>query len=119
MLVTDNPTLAWLYREELEEAGFRVRVQPGISEAMGSLQDRPADVLVTDDAPVRQGMDLWLRRLRAVHGGGVVILDGALLEASSEKRLCVLDKSSDLRPLISSVRRQALSRMWSRAAGTC
>ncbi len=116
LLVERDAAVARLYREELAEAGFVVRVLPDLDAALADLRLRPAQVLVTDRDTVGQRLRAWLPQARQVHDGPVVVL-GPLREDREEdgQDLALVPKSSDLSPLIHSLRGQALRLLWSSA----
>jgi DNA-binding response OmpR family regulator len=119
VVVEGDNTLAKLYQEELEEAGFSVRVRQDLVGAVAELRRSPAHVLVTDMATMGCRPEAWLPNLREVFAGPVVALDHSLKNADQCSDLSVVRKSSDLRPLIKYVRSQALKTLWSHAAATC
>jgi hypothetical protein len=116
LVVERDPALAWLFGEELAEAGFSVRVRPDLEAAVADLRQEPAQVLVTDEPSMGGMVGWWLPTARRVHSGPVVVLGlerRRLPEQGPD--LQSLPKSSDLAPLIASLRRQALALMWSSA----
>jgi DNA-binding response OmpR family regulator len=121
MVVERDPSVAWLLDEELAEAGFSVRVLPDLDAALADLRHQPAQVLVTDESSMGGEVGRWLPNARRVHSGPVVVLG---LDRHRRPEHCPgldrLPKSSDLSPLIASLRRQALSLLWfSAAAPVC
>jgi len=120
VLVEKDPSLAWLYREELEEAGFLVCVHSKMEAALKELRGRRGRVLVTDLASVDSPPEAWLSSVREVYDGPVVLLAGGTKAGSAWGGLPVVPKSSDITPLIKSLRRQMGELMWSQAtAGNC
>jgi len=117
-MVERDPALAWLYQEELREAGFGVRVCSSLSAALAILRSQPVHLLVTDLASVGDEPRVWLPGLRGVFSGPVVGLCSRR-RAGSGPGFSLVPKSSDLRPLISSLQRHSLWARWSAAAGTC
>ncbi len=118
MVIEGNPSLARLYREELEEAGFGVGVSGDLRGAMARLRREPVHVLVTDADVIKGRLDHWVTSLRKVHRGGVVVLGQGGRRLPSIKGLAVLDKSSDLSHLVTALRGMAGSVMWNQAAGS-
>jgi len=119
LIVERDPSLARLYREELEEAGFGVRVQPDLRGAIRSLKGQPAHVLVTDLEAVGGRPEYWMSHLRQVHEGGVVLLGRGARRLPAIKGLEVMPKSSDLSDLLTCLRGMAGSVLWGRATGSC
>lgn len=118
MVIEGNPSLARLYREELEDAGFGVGVTSDLSGALARLRREPAHVLVTDMDAVPGRLEHWVDSLRKVHRGSVVVLGSGSRKLPSIKGLAVMDKSSDLSNLVTALRGIAGSVMWNRAAGS-
>ncbi|BEQ15258.1 hypothetical protein [Desulfoferula mesophila] len=118
MVVESDPSLARLYREELEEAGFRVVVRSDLRRAMHSLKGAPAHVLVTNLDLVGGRLESWMEHLRQVHDGGVVLLGRPRMSPCIEG-LSVLDKSSDLSDLVCRLRDMANNAWWQHAGGNC
>ncbi len=114
-----DPTLAWLYQEELQEAGFRVTLANDLTSALADLDRGEAHVLVADPFSAGGPPPTWLPRLRRRFQGPVLLLDTPRARATPGPRLKALPKSSDLKPLINSLRTHALQLMWSDAAGSC
>jgi len=119
LIVERDPSLARLYREELEEAGFGVQIQPDLRGAIRCLQGQPAHVLVTDLEAVAGRLEYWMGHLRQVHEGGVVLLGRGACRMPTIKGLSVMPKSSDLSGLLACLRGMAGSVLWERAAGSC
>lgn len=119
MVVESDPSLARLYREELEEAGFGVVVRSDLRRALRSLKGAPAHVLVTNLDLVGGRLDHWMEHLRQVHEGGVVLLGRSRRTSPCIKGLSVLDKSSDLTDLVDRLRDMANSAWWQSAGGNC
>jgi DNA-binding response OmpR family regulator len=119
VLVERDPSLAQLYLEELSEAGFRVRVRPNLEEAWRTLNENPAHILVTDASSTGHDPAGWLPRVRQVHGGPVLMLTPPRHRQRARPALPQVDKTSDLAPLISSLRGQTAAVMWSRATASC
>lgn len=117
LVVESDPSLGWLYREELQDAGFSVGVCQSLSSALDRMRDAPAHVLVTDLNSVGENPDSWLPSLRTVFNGPVVALGE--LHWKCREGIPVVPKTSDLRPLIKSLRGQALRARWYAAAGNC
>lgn len=117
LLVERDPTLAWLYKEELEEAGFNVRVSDGLSSARAALRDQPAHLVVGDVNSLGPCLEFSLPRLREVHSGPMLLLGSVGKRRCRELGLPVVVKSSDLKPLIHTLRKQALPFMWSHGTG--
>ncbi len=116
VVVERDPALARLFSEELAEAGFSVRVLPDLESALAGLSQEPAQVLVTDEPSMGGQVGWWLPTARRVHSGLVVVLglDRRNLPDDGPD-LFPLPKSSDLAPLIASLRRQALALLWTSA----
>lgn len=116
VIVESDPALAWLLREELEDAGFGVRVCRDLHHAQSTLGAEPADVLISDicgDLGVR-----WrdsIGRLGKDHQCSVVMLGPKDSPAAEDGGPVILRKSSDLRPLINCLRGQAAKAMWMRS----
>jgi CheY-like chemotaxis protein len=121
VLVERDPALAQLYFEELSEAGFTVRVKGSLEEACADLRTSPAHILVTDANSTGAGPAAsWLPRLRQVHQGPVLMLAPPRRRGDlRQPDLPWVAKTSDLAPLISSLRGQTAAVMWSRAAAHC
>lgn len=119
MVVESDPSLARLYREELEDAGFGVEVRSDLRRALRSLKGAPAHVLVTNLDLVGGRLEHWMDHLRQVHEGGVVLLGRRCHRPPSIEGLSVLDKSSDLSGLVERLRDMANTAWWRRASGTC
>lgn len=120
ILVEKDPSLAWLYREELEDAGFKVCVHTRMESALGDLCGCLGRVLVTDLATVDGPLENWLPGLRAVYNGPVVLLTSGPSKASRVFGLPVVCKSSDVAPLINSLRGQLGKILWSQTTtGIC
>jgi DNA-binding response OmpR family regulator len=116
MLVENHPSLARLYQEELEEAGFSVRVRPDLCSAMNTLKRYPAQLVITDASSVGSSLERWLPDLRMVHGGPVVALVPELGVKGARTGVMKVLKTSDLKPLIRYLRGQKASLMWTKAA---
>lgn len=117
LVVESDPSLAWLYREELQDAGFSVGVCQNLTSALARMRDKPAHVLVTDLNSVGENPDCWLPSLRAVFNGPVLALGE--LRKQCREGIPVVPKTSDLGPLIKSLRGHALRARWYAAAGNC
>ncbi|MEW5914670.1 MAG: hypothetical protein AB1814_19100 [Thermodesulfobacteriota bacterium] len=117
MVIEGNPSLARLYREELEEAGFGVWLCRDLRGAVESLRRSPVDILITDLDTVPSRPEYWLGTLRQVHDGEVLLLGRGNRRLGRIKDLRVVDKSSDLSSLVTTLRRLAPSLLWNRAAG--
>ncbi|MFQ5767835.1 MAG: response regulator, partial [Acidobacteriota bacterium] len=66
LAVDDEPGVAGLVREVLEENGYRVETVHSVEPALEKIQNFPFDLLLTDmRLPGRSGLDL-LRQARAV-----------------------------------------------------
>jgi len=116
LVVERDPSLAWLYREELAEAGFAVGVCPNLDGARAWLTQNSADVVVTDLGSLGSDPDAWLPSLRRLFGGPVVFLGESRRRARGAPK--VVPKTSDLSPLIASLRSHVLAASWNSAA-TC
>lgn len=119
MVVESDPSLARLYREELEDAGFGVVVRSDLGRALRSLKGAPAHVLVTSLDLVGGRLDRWMEHLRQVHEGGVLLLGRRGHSPPCIEGLSVLDKSSDLTDLVDRLRDMANTAWWQRAGGNC
>lgn len=119
MVVESDPSLARLYREELEDAGFGVVIRSDLRRALRSLKGAPAHVLVTSLDLVGGRLEPWMDHLRRVHAGGVVLLGRRRRRSPAIDGLSVLDKSSDLSDLVNRLRDMANTAWWCRASGTC
>ena len=113
LVVERDPSLARLFGEELADAGFAVRVRPDLAAALADLRSHPVQVLVADEPSMGGQVLCWLPVARLVHDGPVVVLG---LDRRDLPRDCPdllpLPKSSDLSPLIASLRKQALALWW-------
>ena len=119
LVVEKEAALARLYREELEDAGFRVCVCGGLGEAINFMNRREIDVLVTDENSCFFGHPSWLPKVRSVHSGPVVMLAAGDEVFCKEAGLSTLPKTSDLGPLIRSLRNHSLWPQWGgRTKGT-
>lgn len=116
VVVERDPVVAQLYREELGEAGFAVQVLPDLEVAVVRLAQEPAQMVVTDLVSANGRMRSWLPQVRRVHGGPLFLL-GRTREAppQEDEDLRILPKTSDIAPLIASLRGEALRLSWSRA----
>lgn len=112
LLVEKDLSVARLYREEMEEAGFTVLVFRGLGEAMIFLRERSVDVLVTDECTCAYSSPRWLRMVRRVHSGPVVALASPRARPRSEGGCYRLTKSSDLEPLINSLKSSTIGSPW-------
>ncbi len=120
MLIEQDPSLAWLYQEELEEAGFRVNVQASLEKALYAQRSNPADILLTDLSTVGENLDVWLPRLRSCYSGPLVLIGEQRCRLPQGEILPRVPKTSDLSRLLEYVRGQALKVMWSQATvGSC
>lgn len=119
MVVESDPSLARLYREELEEAGFEVVVRSDLRWAMRSLRGAPAHVLVTNLDMVGGRLEHWMDHLRQVHEGGVVLLGRRCRRTPAIEGLSLLDKSSDLSDLVDRLRDMANTAWWQHTGGNC
>jgi DNA-binding NtrC family response regulator len=119
LVVERDPSLALLYREELEEAGFGVQVQPDLRSALRLMSGKPAHVLITDQDAVGGRLEYWMNTLRQVHDGGVVLLGRCARRLPAIKGVVVLQKSSDLSGLVNCLRSMSGSILWSQTAGSC
>lgn len=119
MVVESDPSLARLYREELEDAGFGVAVSPDLRGGLRSLKGAPAHVLVTNLDLVGGRLEHWMSLIRQVHEGGVVLLGRRTRRPPAIDGLSVLDKSSDLSDLVTRLRDMANTAWWCRASGSC
>lgn len=114
LVVERDPAVAQLFREVLGEEGFAVRVRSDMQAALADLSRDPAQVLVADEPSMGGNVSGWLPQARRVHQGPVVVLGlDRRRPAAKWPGLHVLPKSSDLRPLIRSLHRQALIFAWS------
>ncbi|MBU4276739.1 MAG: hypothetical protein KKC30_08380 [Proteobacteria bacterium] len=119
MVVESDPSLARLYREELEDAGFRVEVRSDLRRALRTLEGAPAHVLVTNLDLVGGRLENWMDHLRQVHEGGVVLLGRHCRRPPPIEGLSVLDKSSDLSDLVDRLRDMANTAWWQHTGGNC
>ena len=119
LVLERDPSLAWLYQEELQEAGFQVTLATDLASALAGLDQGRAHILVADPLSAGGPPRTWLPRLRRRFKGPVLLLDHPRAQAALGRGLKALPKSSDLKPLINSLRTHALQLMWSNAAGTC
>ena len=118
MIIENDPSLGRLYREELLEAGYQVQVMTDMRGAMRSLRRRPAHVLITDLDMAGCKPETWLKDLRQHHRGGVLLL-GRHPKGLSRLAGCpVLEKSSDLSPLLKRLQSMTGSVVWGRFSGT-
>lgn len=116
VVIEGDAALARLYREELEEAGFTVRLCRDSSQALSELRTKPAHVVLTEPHAVLGDLGHWLDQLRSLHNGGVVMLGQPPRRGPAPRACKFVPKSSDLSPLIQSVRGQAIKAVWLRAA---
>lgn len=116
VLLESDPTLAWLLREELEDAGFGVRVCRDLNHAQSSLGAEPADVLISDACGTGAPLSDSIGMLGKVHQCSVVLLGPRDSAPISTDDPVMLRKSSDLQPLINCLRGQAAKAMWMRSA---
>lgn len=119
LVVEKDPSLAWLYREELQDAGFTVGVCDSLEHARACLRETPHHVVVTDLGSVGLDPEAWLPSLRGFFEGPVVVLADRPRRQRRDRHLSVLPKTSDLSPLIASLRGHAIAARWSSAAGVC
>jgi DNA-binding response OmpR family regulator len=110
MVVEKDPAVGSLYHEELEDAGFEVRVAKGLEEALQWLRGQPVDVVITDQASCERPMKWWLPELRQLHNGPVVLLSPRACLESSTEDLWEVPKTSDVSCLITSLRSRTASR---------
>lgn len=115
LVVEKDPVVARLYSEEISEAGFAVQVLPDLGVAMCLLETEPAQMLVTDLGSTGGRIESWLPRVRRLHNGPLIILGPPPRPMPrDDAQLRLLPKSSDVRPLIASLRGEALRMAWSR-----
>lgn len=114
LVVEKDPSVARLYREELSEAGFAVKVLPDLGMAMCRLESEPALMLVTDLGSTGERLEAWLPRVRRLHGGPLILLGPPRRLPRDDAQLRLLPKSSDVQPLIASLRGECLRMAWSR-----
>lgn len=58
LLVDDEILLAELLKDELEDAGFKVKVAPSAKEALGIMKQDPIDLIISDiQMPVMNGVE--------------------------------------------------------------
>ncbi|MCF8031808.1 MAG: hypothetical protein K9K66_00545 [Desulfarculaceae bacterium] len=119
LLVERDASLARLYREELEDAGFGVRVSRDLRGALEIMQGDPAHVLVTDLDTMGSRLEHWMEHLRQVHSGGVVLLASRACRLPSIKGMAVIPKSSDVSGLVERLRSMRGKALWGGAAGVC
>lgn len=119
IIVERDASLARLYREELEDAGFGVRVSPDLRSAVKIMEGQPAHALVTDLDTMGGRLDHWMGHLRRVHSGGVVLLASRARRLPSIKGLSVMPKSSDLSGLVNRLRSLCGQAMWTGTSGIC
>jgi DNA-binding response OmpR family regulator len=119
LVVEKDPSLAWLYREELADAGFTVGVCASLEQARALLSQCRHHVVVTDLGSAGENPDSWLPSLRGFFDGPVVVLSDRPRRRLSHGAASVLPKTSDLAPLIANLRGHAIAARWSAAAGVC
>ncbi|MCB2226253.1 MAG: hypothetical protein KQH53_06200 [Desulfarculaceae bacterium] len=119
VIVERDAILARLYREELEEAGFGVRVSPDLRSAVRIMEGDPAHVLVTDLDTMGGRLDHWMDHLRQVHSGGVLLLASRARRLPAIKGLSVIPKSSDVSGLVSRLRSLCGEALWAGTSGVC
>ncbi len=74
LVVDDEEAIRLLYREELSEAGYRVRVAGDGIEAIQMVQQARPDLMTIDiKMPGMDGIEL-LRRVREIHRGLPIII---------------------------------------------
>jgi len=115
LVVEQHEPLARLYQEELEEAGYRVKVLANLEDALAFLRQGPVDVLVAGE-PAVDSRD-WLPNLRNIYNGPVMILTNRLESPWRRGNVSLLPKSHDLGPMLRTLRGQALGSWWSRNSG--
>ena len=115
LVVEKDPVVARLYREELSEAGFTVQVLPDLGLAMRRLENQPDQMLITDLGSAGGRIEAWLPRVRQLYDGPLFLLGPPPHRLPrDDHQLRLLPKSSDVRPLIASLRGEALRMAWSR-----
>ena len=115
IVLESDPTLAWLLREELEDAGFGVRVCRDLHHAQSALGMEPFDILLSDVCNAEAQMASALGALGRIHRCSVVLLGPKDRSPVCTDDPVMLRKSSDMQPLISCLRRQAAKALWLRS----
>ncbi len=87
LVVDDEPSLRDVLGRYLDAEGFRVRCAESALEALRSLAQEPADVVVTDLAMPGLGGELLAERIRAVAPGAVVIVVSGWITPAVRRRL--------------------------------
>lgn len=118
LVVENNSSLAWLYREELEDLGFSVRVSSDLPSAMIALAAQPAHLVISDTSALGPRPRQALVKLKKCHTGPMLLLASGRKGPDCLAGVPVLHKTSDLGPLVRSVKGHVLQVFWGSAA-TC
>lgn len=108
LVVDDEEAIRLLYQEELEEAGYRVRVAADAQEALRLTQEARPDLMTVDiKMPGMDGIEL-LRRVREIHRDLPIIICSAYGDFRRDFGTWASDayltKSSDLSELKAKIR---------------
>ncbi|ADK85554.1 response regulator receiver protein [Desulfarculus baarsii DSM 2075] len=111
LLVEPDRAVAWLLREELEDAGFDVRVCQSLSQAAQAMRREAVDVLLSDADCLGVCQP---RELDEMAGGRVCdfVLLGPRDVMPREGRPAMVRKSADLGPLKNILFGYAAKRGW-------
>ncbi len=115
IVLESDPTLAWLLREELEDAGFGVRLCRDLHHAQSALGTEPVDILLSDVCNADAHLADALGVLGKIHHCSVVLLGPKDRSPVCSGDPVMLRKSSDLQPLIKFLRGQAAKALWLRS----
>lgn len=78
LLVDDEAPVRRLFREVLEEAGYRVREAPEGKTALGMLEEEVADLMITDLVmPEREGIETILDVRKRFESAKIIAISGA------------------------------------------
>lgn len=108
LVVDDEAAIRLLYQEELEEAGYSVRVAADAQEALRMMQEARPDLMTIDiKMPGMDGIEL-LRRVREIHRNLPIIICSAYGDFRRDFGTWASDayltKSSDLSELKAKIR---------------
>lgn len=103
LVVDDEENIRFLYKEELEDEGYKVALAANAEEAMKKIQELPPDLITLDiKMPGMDGIE-FLRKLKEENRNIPVILCSAYGSYKQDFRVWASDayvvKSADLREL--------------------
>lgn len=116
LMVESDPTLAWLYREELRDAGFLVEITRDLKSAKAAMRAHRPHVLVTDIGSMGRAPEAWLPQFRREFSLPVVLLGEGKAFCGQRRETRIVPKTSDIKPLIDSLRGHAVKVLWRQAA---